>query len=216
MAYEPVKDAVGNTVLKMDKTEQTLEYYQKNAEAFCGATVSADMQDARARFLQCLPEKAHILDQGCGSGRDTREFLMEGYTVDAVDGSEELCKRAATYTGIPVKKMLFSELSEINRYDGVWACASILHLEKTELSDVLIKVSGALKENGILYASFKYGTFEGLRNGRYFTDFTEDTLAEFMTGVGSLTVFDQWITGDVRSGREEERWINILARRVWR
>ena len=198
----------------MDKTDQTLIYYQQNAEEFYTTTVSADMHDAQSRFLACLPDGAFILDFGCGSGRDTKAFLQKGYVVDAVDGSEELCRRASEYTGIPVRKILFSDLADIDKYDGIWACASILHLEKSELSEVFLRIANALKENGILYASFKYGTFEGLRNGRYFTDFTEDTLTEFMKDVESLVIFDKWITGDVRSGREGERWINILAKRV--
>ena len=135
------------------------------------------MHDAQMRFLRNLPEKAYILDFGCGSGRDTKMFLQQGYRVDAVDGSEELCKRASEFIGAPVKQMLFNELCAINTYDGVWACSSILHLEKEKLLDVLRKIAAALKVKGVLYTSFKYGTFEGMRNGRYFADFTEKTLA---------------------------------------
>ncbi len=201
---------------EMKNANQTLMYYQLNAKEFAEGTILADMQASQTRFLQTLPERSYILDFGCGSGRDTKAFLQKGYTVDAVDGSEELCRYASIYTGIPVRQMLFGELSEVNKYDGVWACASILHLEKVELLDVLNKISKALKQGGVLYTSFKYGTFEGMRNGRYFTDFTEESLIEFMKAIPSLILFDKWITCDVRPGREEERWINILARRVQR
>ena len=194
-------------------TAQTLRYYDRNADAFAGGTLSADMSSARQRFLACLSPGAAILDFGCGSGRDTKAFLELGFSVEASDGSEELCRKATGLTGICVKHMLFSELSAVDRYDGIWACASILHLPKPELLDVLGKIAAALKKDGVLYCSFKYGTFEGMRSGRYFTDFTEETLAEFWKGADGLTVFDSWITADVRPGREEERWINILARR---
>ena len=83
-----------------------------------------------------------------------------------------------------------------------------------KLADVLGRIESALKYGGVLYASFKYGEYEGLRNGRYFTDFTEETLKAFWNTATSMEVFDRWITRDVRPGREEERWMNLLARRV--
>ncbi len=194
--------------------DQTIVYYDHNADSFIGGTLGADMDDLRQGFLDLLPEGSFILDFGCGSGRDTKAFLDLGYRVDAVDGSEELCRRASDYTGIQVKHMLFQELSAREQYDGIWACASILHLKRRELPDVLQRISDALKPRGILYTSFKYGNFEGMREGRYYSDFTEETLAALMEQVPSLLIFDQRISCDVRPGREEERWINILARRI--
>ena len=163
----------------MNKKTETLLYYEKNAESFTDNTATVDMKDIQSRFLKELPEGAYILDLGCGSGRDTKAFLEKGYHVDASDGSEELCKKASSLTGIPVKCMLFQELEAVDVYDGIWACASILHLPKKDLADVLCKIAAALKKNGVLYTSFKYGSFEGMRNGRYFTDFTENSLREF-------------------------------------
>lgn len=194
--------------------DQTLFYYDYNADSFMEGTLGADMAHLRQRFLDQLPAGAYILDFGCGSGRDTKAFLELGYRVDAADGSEELCRRASDYTGIPVKHMLFQELTVRDQYDGIWACASILHLKRRELPDVLQRISDALKPGGILYTSFKYGNFEGMREGRYYSDFTEETLAALMEQVPSLLIFDQKISCDVRPGREEERWINILARRI--
>ena len=194
--------------------DKTLEYYEKNAEAFTAGTIKADMEDTRRRFTRNLPQEARILDLGCGSGRDTKAFLEEGFAVDAVDGSPALCLKASELTGIEVRPMLFHELDAEELYDGIWACASILHLPKPELLDVFQKTAAALKEDGILYASFKYGDGEGFRNGRYFTDFTEGSLESFLEQVPVLRIFDSWITQDVRPGREEERWINILARKM--
>ena len=192
----------------------TLQYYENNAIEFSSGTIVADMGDARSRFMNLLQPDACILDLGCGSGRDTKAFLDAGYRVDAVDGSAKLCRLASEYSGIPVRQMLFQELDSLEAYDGIWACASILHLPKEELEAVLHLIHRALKQGGILYTSFKYGTYEGLRNGRYFTDFTEGTLQEFLKKIPSLLIEEVWITGDVRPGREEERWINLLARRI--
>ena len=109
--------------------------------------------------------------------------------------------------------MLFQELDEIGAYDGIWACSSILHLPKQELLPVIQKMCIALKDNGVIYTSFKYSNFEGERNGRYFTDFMEDTFREFIKVIPELTVEDQWITLDVRPGRGEEKWLNLILRK---
>ena len=110
--------------------------------------------------------------------------------------------------------MLFSELCEKNRYDGIWACASILHLSREELRGTLQKIETALKPDGVLYTSFKYGTFEGIRDGRYFTDFTEETLYAFWKEATSMQIAESWITEDVRSDRKGKQWINLISRRV--
>ena len=192
----------------------TLFYYNKNAVQFAEETVSVDFSATQEKFARLLKPAAYILDFGCGSGRDTKYFLSRGFQVDATDGSVELCQFASAYTGIPVKRMLFSELSAIETYDGIWACSSILHLPKAELKDVLQKIGRALKPGGVLYTSFKYGTFEGERNGRYFTDFTEETYPAFAADITMLGIEEFWLTGDVRSGRGDEKWLNLIMRRI--
>lgn len=194
--------------------QRTLQYYENNAESFVSGTVNANMHEARQCFLQRLAPGASILDFGCGSGRDTKAFLELGYRVDAVDGSSELCRMASEYSGISVKQMLFQDLSAVDMYDGIWACSSILHLPKRELTDVLQKISTALKSEGVLYTSFKYGEFEGIRNGRYFTDFTEGSFELLITKIPSLRIEENWVTGDVRPGREDERWLNTLLKKT--
>ena len=194
-------------------TDTTLNYYNNNAETFIKGTVAVDFSDTQDKFLSLLSGKK-ILDFGCGSGRDTKYFLEKDYEVTAIDGSVELCKAASLYTGIEVKHMLFQELDESAAYDGIWACSSILHLPKSELKEVFLKMSEALVPDGIIYTSFKHGTFEGDRNGRYFTDFTTETFASFIKDVKELVIRDQWITGDVRPGREDEKWLNVILQKT--
>ena len=188
----------------------TIDYYNKNVQSFIDGTVSADFTRIQNIFLELLPKDARILDFGCGSGRDTKYFLDCGYQVDAIDGSMELCRAASEYTGIHVKQMLFQELTEVEKYDGIWACASILHVKKAELPDIIRKMSLATKENGIIYVSFKYGDYEGERNGRYFTDMTEISMKELLAAFPELVVEKQWVTDDVRAGRGDERWLNMI------
>ena len=194
-------------------TNKTLDYYNQNAKSFIQGTVSVDFKETQDKFLQSLTGKT-ILDFGCGSGRDTKYFIESGYAVTAIDGSEELCKSASAYTGIQVKHMLFQDLNEVDCYDGIWACSSILHLPKEELKIVSQKMSRALKQNGIIYTSFKYGNFEGERNGRYFTDFTLDEFKDFISDVKDIAIEEYWITGDVRPGREDEKWLNLILRKI--
>lgn len=192
---------------------KTLNYYNQNADSFIEGTVSVNFKEVQDKFLQMLSGKK-ILDFGCGSGRDTMYFLKSGFDVTATDGSEELCKYASEYTGIQVKQMLFQDLDEVDYYDGIWACSSILHLSKNELRIVMNKMSRALKSGGIIYTSFKYGNFEGERNGRFFTDFTIDEFTDFVKEVKEMAIEEYWITGDVRPGRGDERWLNLILRKI--
>lgn len=193
--------------------DKTLQYYNSKANEFVNRTVDVIFSDMQDQFLKFLPIDGMILDFGCGSGRDTKYFIDKGYKVDAIDGSEELCKIASGFSGIKVKYMLFQELNEKEKYDGIWACASILHLSKSELMDVFGKMIKALKRNGIIYTSFKYGNFEGMRNGRLFSDFTETSFQEYVVNLEGIDIEKQWITADVRPGRGEDKWLNLILRK---
>ena len=194
--------------------DKTIEYYNQNADMFAQGTRLVDFTVVQERFAKMLPAGSRILDFGCGSGRDAKYFLEKGYRVEATDGSSELCKLASAFTGIDVKEMLFQDLNASGKYEGIWACSSILHLSKKELLPVIRKMCDALKDNGAIYTSFKYGDFEGERNGRYFTDFTEDTFDKFIKVIQELTIEEEWITSDVRPGRGEEKWLNLILRKI--
>ncbi|MEI3520519.1 MAG: methyltransferase domain-containing protein [Anaerosacchariphilus sp.] len=196
------------------KENQTLEYYNKNAEKFAKDTRSVEFTEMQDKFLSLLPSNGYILDYGCGSGRDTKYFLSRGFKVDAIDGSVELCRIASAYSGIEVKQMMFQELNIENQYDGIWACSSILHLPKSELKTVIEKMRTALKKKGYIYTSFKYGKYEGERNGRHFTDFTEAGFREFVRDISEVKIVKEWITGDARSGRSEEKWLNLILQKI--
>jgi SAM-dependent methyltransferase len=191
----------------------TLDYYNLNAKSFAEGTKYVDFSKNQDEFLSKLKAGDYILDFGCGAGRDTKYFLESGMKVDAMDGSEELCQIASEYTGIDVKHAYFQDLNEQGKYDGIWACASILHLQKSELKYVFGKMCNALKPNGIIYTSFKYGKFEGIRKGRYFTDFTEKAFCDFLKDIPLISMEDLWITNDARPDRGEEKWLNLILRK---
>lgn len=197
-----------------EAANSTIQYYEEHAEEFAANTLDADMESIRSRFLAYLPAGGRILDFGCGTGRDTKAFLDLGYYVTAIDGSEALCRIAQSLTGLPVRCLDFRKYKpeDGEAYEGIWACASLLHLRKDELLPVMKVLSQALIPGGAFYMSFKYGTFEGVRNGRYFTDFTQEEFSEFLRKVPELSVEECWMTGDVRPGRGDERWLNIVVR----
>ena len=193
---------------------KTINYYNENAAKFAEGTVNVDFTAMQDKFLAMLKEGDHILDFGCGAGRDTRYFMEKGFRVTATDGSEELCRIASEVTGTEVKHMMFDELDAHEEYEGVWACASILHVKRDELESILCKIEAALKPGGVLYTSFKYSSFEGERNGRYFNDLTEDMLEEIMKPIEGLKLEEFMISADVRPGREDEKWLNVFVRKV--
>ncbi len=195
-------------------SNKTIDYYNENAKDFVQGTISVDFTKVQHKFIERLEKGDYILDFGCGSGRDTKYFIDNGFKVDAIDGSEELCKLASDYTGINVKHMYFQQLSDIDKYNGIWACSSILHLKYEELVRVIEKMNLALKQNGIIYTSFKYGDFEGERNGRYFTDMTEISFKKLIKNIRDLRIEEYWITSDVRPGRGEEKWLNLILRKI--
>ena len=193
---------------------KTLAYYNQFAKAYNETTLTIEFQSKREFLLKYLKPHAHILDLGCGSGRDSKAFLEQGYKVTAMDGSQVLCQLASETIGQPVKCQLFSELDEINTYDAVWACASLLHLPTIELKQTLKKIEKALKDEGYFYASFKYGEFEGYREERFFNDFTEESFKTLLKDIPTLTIIETEVTTDVIPGRENVSWLNLMMKKT--
>jgi cyclopropane fatty-acyl-phospholipid synthase-like methyltransferase len=187
----------------------TIAYYNRNAAAFVAKTVDAAMDDALRQFTELLPMRARVLDWGCGSGRDSLAMRKLGFDVTSVDASPEICAQALAATGTVVRVESFDELSETEAYDGIWACASLLHVKPEELPDVLGKAAHALRDGGVLYCSFKRGTSCGYRNGRWFTHMEEDVLLELINP--HFDIVRVWVSADVRPGRSDEQWLNCLA-----
>ena len=190
---------------------KTLLYYNQTAQKFIEGTIDSDLSDLHSRFMNYLPEGGHILDLGCGSGRDAKIFLEKDYQVTALDGSEVCCRLAEETIGQLVICQTFEQLDFKEKFDGIWACASLLHIPYFELTSIFKKAICALKPRGIFYASFKYGDFEGERNGRYFTDLTEERLIKLFKPIENFEIIETFVTKDVRKGREEEHWLNMIG-----
>ncbi len=194
----------------MNYINKTIDYYNENSDEFIKNTYNVDMSKCQSVFLSYLNKNDCILDLGCGSGRDSKIFLNKGYRVTSVDGSFELCKKAEKFIGKEVLNLKFQDIDFENKFHGIWACASLVHINKEDLRDIFNRIILALKENGVLYISFKYGEFEGFRNGRYFIDINEKLLRDITKDFKNLLIDKTWITSDVRKNREEEKWLNAI------
>lgn len=188
---------------------KTIDYYNQYAEEFSQATLLIDMETLYQPFLAELPDTARILDVGCGAGRDILAFKNKGYQVEAIDYSEELVKRATQITDIQVQLKSFYEIDELELYDGIWACASLLHCERNRLAEIIGKLRTALKPNGVLYMSFKHGNSDREKDGRQFTDLDENQVDALLEQFDNVQQIQQWITVDKRPERTEQ-WLNLL------
>ncbi len=191
----------------------TVNYYDTHADAFFAETQGVDMASLHQRFLERLPVGAHILDAGCGSGRDSKVFLQLGYRVTAFDASAKLVALAQMHTGLPITQRSFTDIAEIGTYDGIWACASLLHLREDQVPETLQHLWRALKPSGAFYLSFKYGEGEREHHGRHFTDATESRLDGWLAALPGVASTETWITTDQRPGRNEH-WLNALICRT--
>lgn len=190
----------------------TMAYYQRNAQTFFDATVGVDMSSLYAPFLRLVAPGGCVLDAGCGSGRDAKAFSTLGYRVEAFDASAEMMELAIAYTGLPVRQMTFSALETEERYDGIWSCASLLHLPQSELPEAMRRLARALKPGGVWYLSFKYGVSEREKEGRHFTDLDEAGLQTLVSPLPQVSIVEQWTTQDKRPDRDEV-WLNALLRK---
>ena len=192
--------------------DDTKIYYQENSLEYFQSTISVDVSSLYDHFIKYVPVGSRILDLGCGSGRDTKAFLNKGYVVDAIDGSAELCKLASEYTGVQVKCMDLRQLAAVGEYNAIWACASLLHVSYKDLPNVLSRIESALVVSGIVYMSFKYGNFEGIRGERYYTDMTPERMAVLLEKTDDLCIIEEWYSDEVRADRVL-KWYNVILRK---
>lgn len=196
-----------------DTEDPTLRYYNQQACSFVEGTRDVAFSELQNDFLSRIRPGGRVLDLGCGSGRDSKAFLEAGFEVVAMDGSQEVARLASAYLDQPVVCSTFQEYEPDGSFDGIWACASLLHLKYEEIQQVMKKLSASLVDGGCFYASFKYGSFAGNRKGRFFTDLNEERFGQILQEIQDLVVEKQYITGDARQGRQDEKWLNVFLRK---
>jgi SAM-dependent methyltransferase len=189
----------------------TERFYETHAAEYFRRTVDVDLSHLYDRFLAAVPVGGRILDAGCGSGRDLREFVRRGYRATGIDASRALVRIAARHSPAPCFVMRFEDLSYENCFDAIWACASLLHVPKRMLRSVLHRLHLALVPGGVMFVSVQAGKGEALApDGRFFARYTKQEFAKALKAAG-FTVIEAWISKDVLAGRKSTRWINMLA-----
>ena len=184
-----------------------MTYYDQNAKLFFDNTVSVDMSGLYDEFLPLVPKAGHILDAGCGTGRDSKAFIERGYQVYAMDASAEMALLAEQLIGQAVEVISFQAFKPPRYFDAIWACASLLHIRMQDLPETMNELSKCLNADGFFYCSFKYGQEEVTRDGRHFTNLNEQLL-ESIVG-DSLKIAKTWVTTDLRPERNE-KWLNAI------
>lgn len=188
---------------------QTQAFYDGDPEGYSESTIRNDVSEIMGRFVARLRPGSRVLDLGCGSGRDTLTLRRLGFDVVPADGSEGMCRVAGRNTGSDVLRLDIADMDFEGEFDGVWACASLLHLLPGEVVPALEGIRRALRPGGAAYVSFKEGTFSGMRDGRWYTDMTSDAVADAAAAAG-FSSWDIWASADGRG----TRWTNaILDRR---
>lgn len=190
----------------------TLDYYNKNSEEYFNSTLNVDMTNTYKEFLKLLPKGGKILDLGCGSGRDSMNFMKLGYEVIAVDGAKKLAKRASVLLGKEVIVSTFEELELKEKFHGIWACASLLHIKREDLKIVLNNLYNNLEDNGVFYMSFKYGEKEYVDDkNRYFNCFTDESIISFINENTKYNILGLYITEDKLGRVNEVKWLNLIC-----
>jgi SAM-dependent methyltransferase len=187
-------------------------YYDENYQEYFRNTVDADMSELIEKFLSYLKPGARILDAGCGVGRDTKVFIRKGYEVEAFDSSIQMVRLSSEYTGQMTRLLRFEDMDYVDEFDGIWACASLLHVSRVDLPDVFRRLERALKKGGVLYASFKVGS-DYAENGRNFTCFDEGAMIDFMESFSALSIIETIVTKDVRDENSKVFWTNIFLQK---
>ena len=198
----------------MMSIDKTIDFYNKNAENYCSKTIGIDLTQIYEKFLKYIPKQGAILDLGCGSGRDSLYFLKNGFDVTSMDASIEMVKLSSKLINQKTIHRKIEDIDFKDKFDGIWACASLLHINKNATVDVYNKLLSALKIEGILYASYKYGTNTMVKEGRYFNNYDENSFSEMIKNIKSLELIEFWTTLDLRQEGNNQKWLNILLKRI--
>lgn len=187
-------------------------YYESNAERYAAETLSEDMSEQYQRFLPLLKDGVKLLDVGSGSGRDACYFQKQGYQVTALEPSKNLCREIRKVFSGEIMCSDIQNYQPAERYDGIWACASLIHLQEEVVLQFFEKIDQYLNDNGIIYISGKNGISTGeVEDGRFFLEFTEQLVEKILMVNKQLKLEQLWYTEDV-NGRRGFRWMNVILR----
>lgn len=175
-------------------------YYSKHSEEYIASTIHADMSSIYALFEPLLKGR-RILDVGFGSGRDMAYFQSKGYEVYGIDTEPSFVQHVLK-SGLSVIQADVRTYETNQKFDGIWACASLLHLSQKDMVQAVERLKGMLEKRGVLFVSLKEGDSESVdEKGRLMTFVRQDFLERLGFKVLSIT--------DDIDGRGF-RWLNAV------
>lgn len=188
-----------------------MNYYNNIAQKYFNETVNLKMNEHYNKFIAYIPKNSKILDVGCGSGRDSRYFIENGYNVDSIDNACDLSLLASMYIGKKVKTMDIKSMNFNEEYNGIWCSASLLHILPENIEYTLKRINNALVKNGYLYLSLKEGNNDividdGRTSVLYSLDFIKNLLEN-----NNFEIKDFYKNND-NMGRNTI-WFNIIAKK---
>jgi ubiquinone/menaquinone biosynthesis C-methylase UbiE len=203
---------------------QTIQVYDKTAQAYAKQAIVSVPFIERDKFTKMISPQAVVLDLGCGSGRDVRYFTDLGCHVTGVDLSEKLLEIAheltpqAIFKMQDIRKLIFPE----NTFDAIWSCASLVHLKKSEVPDVLLLLYKILKPKGIIHFTLKAGSTEGYKiepsipdQARYYSLFTKGEFGNLVKNAG-FTILENYSYKESERGKTDRNteWIACFAKKL--
>src|SRR3972149_10473376 len=139
-----------HTCTNPDFKEVTQSSYNVTAAEYTKNIERIDSDSKAILFLQHIKPGSHILDLGCGPGKDAKYFVEQGFKVTGIDFSTSMIKIArqhapdAIFHTMDIEQINFSD----GEFDAIWAAASLLHIPKNKLPNILYKLKSLLKEKG--------------------------------------------------------------------
>jgi len=122
-------------------------------------TLADNLITLAARLVQHTGRSAHIIDVGCGTGRDMAWFESHGLTVTGIDLSSGMLAYARGQVSGHLLAMNMCHLGFCHAsFDGAWCCAALLHVPKRDAAHALGEIRRVLKSGG------RFATFDVVSN----------------------------------------------------
>lgn len=200
-----------NFHLKKSAVEINVDWYDQNAELYDRNANRCNPKDHVSSFISQLPPGARILDAGCGNGRDMETFKEFGFDVHGFDASRMMCGLSAQRVGASerVRQLSFSQYADpTDSWDGIWAMASLVHVEDEDIGDVVHNLTRSLRPGGIFFAALKIGEENAVTpEGRRMAMVNEEKIRELFVNIGDLRTQVEVAKG---SGGVEQTWLNVV------
>lgn len=204
--------------VRIESYESTKRYYDDNAQIYAESTLQLSMDQSIELFSTHLRRGDRVIDLGCGSGRDLREFMSRGFCPFGFDLSYALGQIAAKYSECPI---IVGDLRALpfgsGSFNGAWASASLHHLQRNDVPTALTEILRVLHVGGVFFSSVKCGDGESIdSNGRWFSYFQPEEWVSQLERVG-FCVEESKESSQSSSALDKAKpalWFNCTARRV--